>query len=482
MMQYRSLKRRHFLKNLVLSSAALTAGCSLFKHQKRPNILFLFTDDQRHDTIHALGNKQISTPNMDTLVKTGVSFKNAYIMNGQSAAVCMPSRAMLLTGRSAFHLEKSGRSIPKEHVTLPEYFKQNGYITYGTGKWHNGKASFARSFDRGGKIMFGGMSSHYNIPVYDFDPSGTYAPEQQYQLQEKHSSRVYADEAIRFVNQYNQEEPFFMYVAFQAPHDPREMPQRYLNLYDPQELDLPPNFMPRHPFDNGELYVRDEKLAGWPRSKAEIKKHLAAYYAMITHLDDQIGRILKALQHNNLYDNTLVILAGDNGLAVGQHGLMGKQNCYEHSLKVPLIFSGPGVDKNKSRNALCYIHDLFPTLCSLLGLETPDTVESKSLAPCLKKPGEHRSDLVFAYKNFQRALRHNQWKLICYNVKGKRMQQLFNLADDPWEINNLADKKQYQGVLKSLKGRLQTNLDKAGDRVVLKKPEWGVEVIPAWGD
>lgn len=481
MMNRSHLNRRLFLHRVLYSSAALTAGCSLIKKAKKPNILFLFTDDQRYDTIRVLGNDEIFTPNMDALVQNGLSFTNAYIMNGQSAAVCMPSRAMLLTGRSTFHLQDNGRSIPEKHITLPQQFKRNGYTTFGTGKWHNGTDSFQKSFTTGGKIMFGGMSSHYDIPIYDFDPLGDYAPEKQYALQEKHSSNVYSDEAIRFLHRYDGNNPFFMYVAYQAPHDPKEMPEEFLQMYDPETLSLPPNFKPRHPFNNGELTVRDEKLAEWPRTPQEIKQHLAAYYAMISHLDHEIGNIIDTLKAKNLYDNTIIVLAGDNGLAVGQHGLMGKQNCYEHSLKVPLIFCGPGIPKNEKRKALVFLHDLFPTLCDLLGFEIPSTVQSASLMPCLGSSCQVHDDLVFAYKNFQRALRYNNWKLICYNVDGVKTDQLFNLETDPWEIKNLADKEEYQDLLKSLKARLQKGLETAGDNVILEKPDWNVEPIPAWG-
>ncbi len=139
-----------------------------------PNILFLFTDDQRFDTIRALGNDQIHTPNLDYLVRNGTAFTNAYIMGGTSPAVCMPSRAMMLTGRTLFHIEGRGEGIPAAHRILPEHFRQAGYETFGTGKWHNGPDLTVVRYRSA--IFFGGMDDHWNVPACDFDPSGQYQP------------------------------------------------------------------------------------------------------------------------------------------------------------------------------------------------------------------------------------------------------------------------------------------------------------------
>ena len=147
---------------------------------KQPNILFLFTDDQRFNTIGGLNNPNLITPAMDSLVKDGTSFTNAYIMGGSCPAVCMPSRAMLMTGRTLFNLDDLGQEIPMDHSIMPEIFRREGYTTFGTGKWHNGRAAYARSFTCGDVIFFGGMEDHWNVPAYDFDPSGIYPAENAY--------------------------------------------------------------------------------------------------------------------------------------------------------------------------------------------------------------------------------------------------------------------------------------------------------------
>lgn len=487
--------RREFLK--ILGTGALAASFPSIgrgsRQTKQPNILFLFTDDQRFDTIRAWGNQIVQTPNLDKLVKNGISFTNAYIMGGTSGAVCMPSRAMLLTGRGLFHLQGKGESIPRDHVMMPEFFRNLGYKTFGIGKWHNGREAFARCFTDGDEIMFGGMSDHWNVPVYHFDPSGSYKtkipvirnPYQSNQItyihgdhitEGKHSSELFADAAIRFLKGYHSTEPFFLYVAFTAPHDPRTAPPEFLKMYEPEKIPLPPNFRPVHPFDNGEMNVRDEKLAPRPRQPEEIRRHIAEYYAIISHLDAQIGHILAALEKSGQADNTLIVFTSDNGLALGRHGLLGKQNVYEHSVHVPLIISGPGIPRGEKRSHLCYLYDIFPTLCDLVGVPPPASVEGLSLAPVINdRKRNTRPALYFAYRHFQRALRTERWKLILYNVKGEKHTQLFDLENDPWETDNLAEKPAYSKQVRRLTEQLQTLMNKADDPVRLSESVWKID-------
>lgn len=438
----------------------------------KPNILLLFTDDQRFDTISALGYP-VNTPNIDRLVGDGTTFLNAYIMGGSSGAVCMPSRAMLMTGRTLYHLDRQGQDIPQAHTMLGEALQAAGYETFGTGKWHNGPDAYARSFTQGAEIFFGGMDDHWNVPACDFDPTGAYdsvhpvvrnafgsnqvSPRHVDHITfGKHSSELFADAIIEFLEAYSGDAPFFGYVAFMAPHDPRTMPREYLEMYPPEDVELPPSFMPRHPFDNGELVVRDELLAGFPRTEEEIRRHNAEYYAMISHLDAQIGRILDTLEARGLRDNTIIVLAGDNGLAIGRHGLMGKQSMYDHSLHVPLLMAGPGIPANETREAYTYLLDIYPTLCDLIGVPVPASVEGESLAPALRDPDVMvRDNLHFAYRGCQRAVQDRRYKLIEYVVNGERTTQLFDLAEDPWELNNLAGEPRCQPKLDELRQALR---------------------------
>jgi len=461
--------RRDFLKAVGLGAASLAVtSCTSklrqpAKQAKKPNVVFFFTDDQRFDTIAALGNNEIITPNMDYLVHNGTAFTNAYIMGGNSPAVCAPSRAMLMTGRTLFQIPQ-GYAVPWKakpdqrgicpYPTFPEVFKETGYRTFATGKQHNGRLKFSKGFTDGGKIFFGGMSDHLKTMVYDFDPTGKYSDEKKY-TGEKFSSEMFSDAAIDFLNDYKVDNPFLIYISYTAPHDPRMAPKEYQDMYDANKISLPKNFMPEHPFDNGELKIRDEKLASWPRTPQEIRRNIAEYYAMITHLDAQIGRVIEKLKKTGQYENTIIIFAGDNGLALGQHGLMGKQNLYEHSVHVPLIMSGPGIGKGQKRDAFCYLLDIFPTLCQLCDIEIPESVEGHSLAGVIRNPKRCiRKNLLFAYRDFQRAVRDKKYKLIEYHVKGRRTTQLFDIKADPWELNNLADDPKHLKNLTRLRKKL----------------------------
>lgn len=461
---------------------------------RRPNVLFFFADDQRFDTIGALGNPEIDTPNLDWLVREGTAFTRAYIMGGSVGAVCMPSRAMLMTGRTLFRLQDSGAAIPAAHVMLPELLRGAGYDTFGTGKWHNGAAAFARCFSHGDQIFFGGMDDHWNVPVCRFDPAGNYPEPRPHpfdpgtgdgdvEMQLKsydhvaagtHSSELFAGAAIEFLRQragsgararagVGERRPFFAYLSFMAPHDPRTMPQRFLNKYDPDRIPLPDAFLPEHPFDVG-WRGRDELLESYPRTPAAIRRHLAEYYAMISHLDAELGRVIDALRATGELANTIIVFAGDNGLALGQHGLMGKQSTYDHSVHVPLLMAGPGIPRAARRDSLCYLLDIYPTLCELLGVAVPESVEGRSLRPALDDPGAAvRDHLHFAYQNLHRAVTDGRFKLIEYVVGEERHTQLFDHAADPRELHDLAGEAAHGDTLRRLRGRLREWRELWGD-------------------
>ena len=443
-----------------------------------PNIILLFTDDQRFNTIHALGNEEVLTPNIDRLAEQGISFTHAHIMGGTSGAICMPSRAMLMTGKSLFQLEMKGATIPGDHKMFPEILQERGYKTFGTGKWHNGKQSYARCFTHGGKIFFGGMSDHLAVPYFDYDSTGTY-PEENKKVGDVFSSEMFVNEALHFLNEDAGDDPFFIYLSFTAPHDPRMAPESFGKLYSEEDIELPSNFLTEHPFNNGEMKVRDEKLAPWPRTPEIVKEHIAAYYAMITHTDHQIGRLLNALDQSGKNKNTIIIFAGDNGLAVGQHGLLGKQNLYEHSVRVPLIFSGPGIPENSTNEALCYLNDIFPTICDMVGQNAPQGIEGISLMPVIKNTqADIRTELFYAYRNLQRGIRtKDNWKLIKYQVNNVETTQLFDLKKDPWEINNLADNPEYSEKLQEMVELLDQSMKKYDDPMDLNLSFWGKQEI-----
>ena len=452
----RRLTRREMLASLATGAAASQRPDS-GRAASRPNVLFLFSDDQRADTIAAHGNPHIRTPNLDQLAATGVSFRNNYIFGGNNGAVCVPSRAMLMTGKTWFHVDAPSLQGAK---LLPELLAESGYVTFGTGKWHNGQPSWLRAFQRGKTVMFGGMSDHTKVPVRDLGPDGKLTAER---TGEKFSSELFADSVIDFLQRHDGTKPFFAYVAFTAPHDPRQPPLSFRQPYYNSLPPLPPNFLPQLPFDNGMMRgIRDENLGAWPRTEAMIREQLAEYYGLITHMDEQVGRILEALRRSGNADNTIVIFASDNGLALGSHGLLGKQNVFEHSMKVPLILSGPGIPRGTSIPAFTYLLDLFPTLCDMIGLQRPEDLEGESLRPLWEGKTQRVRDSVFLpYLDIQRAVRDERWKLIAYPKIGHL--QLFDLQSDPHETTNLIGRPEHAGHVARLLALMKSWQVKVGD-------------------
>jgi len=429
--------RREFLSAAGLGAAALAIdGARAMAAPPKPNVLFIYTDDQREDTVGALGNPHIQTPHLDSLVKRGTVFRNAYCMGGFSGAVCLPARMMTLRGRSWFAV----RGLTGDFPTFPKAMKQAGYVTYHVGKRGNTDQLVHKQFD------------HSTYVERSPEPG-----------------KPLADLAIAHLRQHDRSKPFFLYLAGPAPHDPRVAPQAYMDRYDVDKIPLPPNYLPFHPVDNGEMVIRDEKLAPWPRTEAEIRRHLRDYYAMVTHLDEQLGRIFQTLRDIGAHDNTIVIFSSDQGIAIGSHGLMGKQNLYEHSMGVPLVFAGPGIPTGKVVDAFAYGFDVFPTVCDLVGGPVPDGLDGKSLAPVVRGQKDAVRDTIFlGYKDVQRAVRRGRWKLIRYPQIA--YTQLFDLEADPYETRNLADDPAHAARVKEMLAILAEQQKLFGDACELTAP------------
>lgn len=444
------------------------------KAQKR-NVLFLFADDMRADTIAAWGNPHIKTPNLDALVKKGFSFRGNYVFGGNNGAVCVPSRAMLMSGKTWFQIDAP---TIKDTRLMPEHFGANGYETFATGKWHNGQASWLRAFQHGKNIMFGGMSDHTKVPVRDLGTDGKLTAER---VGEKFSSELFADSAIEFLQTHDTRKPFFAYVAFTAPHDPRQPPEAYREMYYRKLPPLPMNFLPQLPFDNGMVKdLRDENLAAWPRTEKVIRDQIAEYYGLITHMDEQIGRILATLKQSGQAENTIIIFAADNGLALGSHGLLGKQNVYEHSMRTPMIIAGPGIPKGKTTRAFTYLFDIFPTLCDVLGIQALTDLAGETLRPLWEgKKASVRDSVFLPFLGIQRAVRDERWKLIAYPKIGHL--QLFDLQTDPNETRNVMDRPENANHLQRLQKLMTQWQHRVGDTLAVPTQNKAPEKIDLTG-
>jgi choline-sulfatase len=356
---------------------------------------------------------------------------------------------MLVTGRSLWRAHAIYERTDEERAAgrlWPQRMSGAGYDTYFTGKWHI-RTDAERVFDVAKNIRPGmprDTPEGYNRPITGqpdlWNPSdpkfgGFWAGG-------THWSEVAADDAIGFLDAAKRlEKPFFMYVAFNAPHDPRQSPGEYVDQYPLDRVEVPDNFLPEYPHkeDIGcGAALRDEKLGPFPRTRQAVKVHRQEYYAMITHLDAQIGRILDALQESGQADNTWIFFTSDHGLAVGHHGLFGKQNMYDHSLRVPFVVTGPGVSADAKISAPIYLQDVMATALELAGAPKPEEVEFHSLLPLLRGESSPaaRDAIYGAYLQLQRAVIHDGWKLILYPKAG--VARLYHVAADPDELRDLA--------------------------------------------
>jgi arylsulfatase A-like enzyme len=445
----------------------------------KPNFLVIGTDDQRPDTIAALGNPRIATPNLDWLVKNGMVFENFICSN----PLCVPSRAEILTGRTGFQngVLGMGREKMNPKLTLwPTAMATGGYHAWYSGKWMNDGSPTTRGYHETRGLFSGGggtwkkgevVRGRKGRPITGYrnwtfkDAKGK--PELQKGIGLTPLTDKYiADGALDFLKQKT-EQPFFLHVNFTGPHDPLVYPPGYEKKYTGAKMKLPGNFKPRHPFDHGNFNGRDEQLLPWPRTKADVLDELAVYYAVIDHIDKQVGRLLGQLRADGRLANTFVIFTSDHGLALGSHGLMGKQNMYDHTIRVPFIMAGPGIERGARTKAFGFLRDLYPTTCELAGIAIPKTVQAKSLAPILRgrKKTVHPAGYGY-FRDVQRMVWVEGWKLVFYPKTGR--QQLFKLAKDPHELNDLSASPPQCVRMRRLRVMLNQWFHDQGDPLFLK--------------
>ncbi|MFH1496838.1 MAG: sulfatase-like hydrolase/transferase [Verrucomicrobiota bacterium] len=430
-----------------------------------PNIVLVIADDHRADAFGGDRTDGPATPVLNTLVCDGTLFSGARIGGGDNAAVCAPSRAALFTGRpprealqdSAARGYFDSLRIHPACPLLGEALRSAGHRTHLVGKWHNDYPALNRCFDSGEALFLGGMCNHDDPLLHDYDPTGAYVPGDA-RRHHGFSTEIFIDAAIRFVREAAcSPQPFFLCVALTSPHDPRTAPREFRRRYRDEDMQLPANFMPEHPFDNGELDVRDETLAVRPRVPAEIKRHLADYHAMIEHHDHHLGRLFAALDETGEQPRTVIAYTSDHGLALGSHGLLGKQNLYEHSVRVPLVITGPGIPAGRKIPDDAYAYRLAATLAELAGSPAPEGA-APSLTPLFydtftRTPSPHFTH----YRDRQHAVKLGAWKLVLHTDESgaETHRQLFNLANDPHELHDLSDEAAAAGRLSKLRALLR---------------------------
>ena len=430
-----------------LLSILLLSACG--SKGEPPNILFVFADDQCYSTIRELGNTEVFTPTLDELAQQGTVFTTAYNMGGWHGAICVASRTMFNTGRFLWRanaLETKLDTLAARGELWSKEMERLGYDIYMTGKWHVNIPP-PEIFHTVGSVRAGmpkDVPEMYDRPLseedWDWTPWDTAFG--GFWQGGTHWSEVVANETMEFLDQSAQSEnPFFMYVAFNAPHDPRQSPKEYVDMYPLEDISLPLNFLPEYPFKDSigcSAGLRDEKLGPFPRTEYAVKVHRQEYYAIISHMDAQIGRILDHLEKTGQADNTYIIFSADHGLSVGQHGLMGKQSMYDHSLRPPMIVVGPDVPRGQRLDMAVYLQDIMATAIDYAGGEIPPWVEFNSLKPFIEKEDSvsNYPEVYGAYMDLQRMIRVDDYKLIVYPKAG--VVRLFDLINDPEEMYDLS--------------------------------------------
>lgn len=470
--------------------------------QEKPNFIIIITDDQTNESIRALNCKEIHTPNMDRLVQNGTSFTHAFNQGSWSGAVSVASRTMLITGQNVMNAQKNNlyivnwaqttpESESTEVKTIGETFIDAGYETFITGKWHNTDEPLLRGFQVGNAVGTGFYETYDENGNKDFAYSrpndgnwtpwnenlkGHWSPDIRDIIEDndgkkltgsyiinKHTSELYTDKAIQYIRKEH-DKPFFMYVAYNAPHDPRQSPMEFVDMYPMKSVKIPENYLPEHPFDIGVRNERDEHLAPYPRTTEAVQLHRQEYYAIISHFDRELGRILDALDASEYKDNTYIIFTSDHGLAVGMHGLMGKQNMYDHSMRVPFIMTGPDVKKNHQTDAMVYMQNIFATTCDYAGINPPESIDFQSIRPIIEGKQKKGEEYIFGYfRDRHRMIRSDRYKLIIYPLVNEA--QLFDMKKDPYETKNLINDPKHKKVKDELYKAFINKQKELGDTI-----------------
>ena len=487
-------------KNIITITFTLLACLTLVSQAKKPNILFIFVDDLSYDCVASHGNKQVKTPNIDRLTSESTHFTQAYNSGTWSAAVCLASRTQLMTGQRVWHAGalyngiKSNvhpeilKKIDAPKTTLVEYaeaglfwpqlMEQSGYETYYAGKWHVGPNSIAEKIWKHTKNLRPGMPNQaeirYNRTFVRGQTSNwlpTDVTNQGYWKGGKHWSEVLKDDAIEFLDiSKKSKKPFLMTIAFNAPHDPKQAPKEFQDMYPYDSIKVPENFLPEYPHDFGANRIRDEQLAPFPRTPYSIQVNRSEYYALITHLDVQIGQILAHLKTTGQDKNTYIFFTADHGLAIGQHGMTGKQNMYDHSVRVPWLISGPGIPKGKKVDDFIYLQDVMATSLDLADIKKPSHLEFNSVLPIINGKKKVCTNIVYSsYLNHQRMVRSKDYKYIIYPISG--IELLYDLRKDPLEITDVSKIKKYNKYLEKMRTHLANEMNEFLDPLNLEHPK-----------
>ncbi|TRX58452.1 sulfatase [Fulvivirga sp. M361] len=440
---------------------------------KRPNVVFILSDDHRYDFMGFTGKVPfLKTPNMDKMALEGTHFQNTFV----TTSLCSPSRASILTGQfSHRHQVIDNQSLVSDTTRFfPEYLQSGGYKTAFFGKWHMGEhhADPRKGFDHW--VSFKGQGAYYN-PLLNIN-----GQEKAYQ-DSTYITDLLTDMAVDWLDEQDETQPFFMYLSHKGVHAEFAPAQRHVKDYENESPFYPPTMFP----DEKEKDYNYEDVPEWVKKQRyswhgvdymyhgalKFDEFYKRYTETLLSIDESIGSVLKKLEEEGLLDNTLVFYMGDNGFSFGEHGLIDKRHAYEESIRVPLLAYGGGdLLKTQQVKQLIQNIDIAPTILDMAGLEKPKNMDGQSFVPLLKKEDIPWRDRIYYEYFWERpfpqtptvhAVRTDKYKFIRYYGIWD-VNELYDLENDPWEMNNLIRSADHKELAKELRQDLFKWLDETG--------------------
>jgi arylsulfatase A-like enzyme len=447
------ISRRQFLKysSTGLLGTAFSFGLDSCTQGvgKRPNFVFFLTDDQRWDAMSCAGNEILRTPNMDKIAAQGIRFENMFV----TTSLCGPSRASFLTGKYVHNhgVRRNGEALSQEQKTFPEILIEAGYETAFVGKWHNTDLGKGRNLDY--TFGFEGQGRYHN-PVI----SENFGPFKEY---EGHVTDVLTDHAIKFLEQ-DHEKPFCLLLWYKAPHRSWLPAKRFENLYQDTKMPEPLTFNDDYEGRPDAVKNADMKIGDFD-DVPDLDTFLKNYYRTLVGVDENVGRVLDALERLGFEKNTVVLYSGDNGFFLGEHHFFDKRLMYEPSIRVPLLVKYPKMIRPGILNQDMVLNvDIAPTILDLAGVPASENVDGKSIKSLLRgKSIPWRSAFLYEYYEYpavhmvrkNRGIRTERWKYIHYFEDPEEFE-LYDIQNDPHEVNNLYGNPAFKDVFEQLRERL----------------------------
>jgi arylsulfatase A-like enzyme len=447
------ITRRHFLKCSAVGAVGALVAVNFFSCRNladnRPNFVFFLTDDQRWDGMSCAGNSILETPNIDRIAREGVRFSNMFVTN----SLCGPSRASYLTGLySHTHgVRRNGMALSLKHKTFPEILKDAGYETAFIGKWHNIDLGRDRGFD----YFFGFKGQgRYRNPVI----SENYGPEKEYK---GHVTDILTDKAVAFLKKEHCS-PFCLLLWFKASHRSFQPAERFKDLYADDAIAEPVNFWDDYRTRPDAIKTANMKIGDFA-DIPDFQTFVKDYYRCLVGVDENVGRVLDTLDEQGLKADTAVVYAGDNGFFIGEHHFFDKRFMYEESIRVPLLIRFPKTIRRGAVNPEIALNvDIAPTFLEMAGISIADGMDGRSLVPILEGDKlDWRKDFLYEYYEYpgahsgrmNRGVRTERWKYIHYFQEPQEFE-LYDLQNDPHEMNNLIHDPGYRDAVETLRRRM----------------------------